>query len=70
MELADQQVVLQTERGSQAWQWNDFSTYLESPYFFHLYFNSSSFFLVPKDAFKDLPDLQQVRQLLKAKIGR
>jgi hypothetical protein len=70
MDLADREVILQTDMGSQAWQWKDFSSWLESPYFFHLYFNSRSFFLVPKDAFKDLPDLQEVRKLLKTKIGK
>lgn len=70
MDLEDKEVVLQTERGAQAWQWQDFSSFVESPYFFHLYFNSRSFFLVPKDAFKSLPDLQDARALLKSKIKR
>jgi hypothetical protein len=25
---------------------------MESPYFFHLYFNPRSFFIIPKDAFE------------------
>ena len=70
MDLEEKEVVLQTERGAQAWQWQDFSSFVESPYFFHLYFNSRSFFLVPKDAFKSLPDLQDARALLKSKIKR
>src|SRR5262249_39219387 len=70
MNLQDQEVVLETERGAHAWQWRDFSTFLESPYFFHLYFNSRSFFLVPKDAFKDIPELQEARQLLRSKIRK
>lgn len=70
MDLEEKEVVLQTERGAQAWQWKDFSSFLESPYFFHLYFNSRSFFLVPKDAFKTLPELQDARALLKANIKR
>jgi hypothetical protein len=70
MDLEEKEVLLQTERGTQAWQWKDFSSFVESPYFFHLYFNSRSFFLVPKDAFKSLPDLQDARALLKAKIRR
>ena len=70
MDLTDKQVVLETHRGAHAWQWRDFSTFLESPYFFHLYFNSRSFFLVPKDAFKGIPELQEVRQLLRQKIKR
>jgi len=70
MDIQEQQVVLETDRGAHAWQWNDFSTFMESPYFFHLYFNRRSFFLVPKDAFKDIPQLQEVRQLLRTKIKK
>ena len=68
MDFNETEVVLQTERGAHAWAWSDFSTFLESPYFFHLYFNSRSFFLVPKDAFADLEDLQETRRLLKRKL--
>ena len=70
MDLNEQDVVLQTERGSHAWQWREFSSFLESPHFFHLYFNSRSFFLVPKDAFKELDTLQQARALLKEKLKK
>jgi hypothetical protein len=70
MNLEEAEVVLQTKRGAHAWQWKDFSTFVESPYFFHLYFNSRSFFLVPKDAFKGIPELQEARQLLRKKIKR
>ncbi len=38
MDFNEQEVVLQTERGSHTWQWKDFSSYLESPHFFHLYY--------------------------------
>ncbi|MBS1599418.1 MAG: YcxB family protein [Bacteroidetes bacterium] len=70
MDIHEKEVVLETERGAHAWQWKDFSTFMESPYFFHLYFNKRSFFLVPKDAFKDIPQLQEVRQLLRTKIKK
>ncbi|HLK30340.1 MAG TPA: YcxB family protein [Puia sp.] len=70
MSIDDREVVLDTNRGAHAWQWKDFSTFLESPYFFHLYFNSRSFFLVPKDAFKGIPELQEIRQLLREKIKK
>ena len=70
MDINESEVVLKTERGSQAWGWNEFSTFLETPFFFHLYFNSRSFFLVPKDAFTDLESLQGTRDLLKRKIGK
>lgn len=70
MNLEDNEVILQTERGAQAWPWRNFSAFLESPYFFHLYFNSRSFFLVPKDAFKDIIELQTARQLFRNKIKK
>jgi hypothetical protein len=70
MNINDNEVVLETSRGAHAWQWKDFSTFLESPYFFHLYFNSRSFFLIPKDAFKGILELQEARQLLRAKIRK
>ena len=63
-------VELSNQNGSKAWPWTAFSSYLESPYFFHLYFDSRSFFLVPKDAFMDVAQLQAVRQLIKEKINR
>jgi hypothetical protein len=68
MEFADQEVVLENERGSKAWAWAAFSSFVESPHFFHLYFDARSFFLVPKDAFKDITDLQEARTLIKQKI--
>jgi hypothetical protein len=70
MDFNQQDVILQTERGSHTWQWKDFSSFLESPYFFHLYFNSRSFFLVPKDAFSDLGTLQEARALLREKLKK
>ncbi len=70
MDLKEAEVVLQTERGSHAWQWKDFSGFLESPHFFHLYFNSRSFFLLPKDAFNGLTELQEARALIKGKIKK
>lgn len=70
MHFEDEQIVLETERGSKGWQWTQFSYFIESPYFFHLYFDARSFFLVPKDAFNDITDLQATRALLRNKISR
>ncbi|HTQ26492.1 MAG TPA: hypothetical protein VMI35_00115 [Puia sp.] len=70
MNIEDREVVLETHQGAHAWQWREFSSFMESPYFFHLYFNSRSFFLVPKDAFKGLPELQEARSLLRSKIRK
>jgi hypothetical protein len=51
--LEDQHLFLENERGSKSWPWASFSSLIESPHFFHLYFDSRSFFLIPKDAFED-----------------
>jgi hypothetical protein len=56
------------ERGSRSWQWNAVSNFLESPNFFHLYFDPRSFLLVPKSGFKDSDEIYELRQLLKEKV--
>ncbi|MFN2456581.1 MAG: YcxB family protein [Chitinophagaceae bacterium] len=56
------------ERGSRSWQWQKLSNFIETPHFFHLYFDSRSFFLVPKSGFATSDDIYQMRQLLKRKI--
>ena len=68
MSFEENQVVLETERGSKGWPWKSFSHFIESPYFFHLYFDARSFFLVPKDSFQDITEIQLARQLLRSKI--
>ncbi|SRR5579871_306924 len=66
--MNDEGVLLQTEKGQQLWQWQRFSTFKETVYFFLLYFDSRSFFMVPKDSFKDLIELQAAREMLKKSI--
>lgn len=68
LHLESDQMVLETERGTRAWSWPEFSYFIESHYYFHLYFDERSFFLVPKDAFTDLPALQAARELLRSKV--
>ena len=67
MRFEDAGFSLGNNRGSRSWQWKSVSHYLETPYFFHLYFNSTSFFLVPKSAYSNV-DLQEMRQLLRQKV--
>jgi len=66
--LEDQGILLETKKGSQRWNWDNFSAFKETAYFFHLYFDARSFFLIPKDSFKDITDIQAARQLLKGHI--
>ncbi len=65
--LSDTEFTIANERGQRSWAWSQFSTWLETPYFFHLYFNSRSFFLVPKSAFEG-DALYEARKILKEKI--
>ena len=70
MHFEEENVVLETAKGSKGWPWKKFSYFVESPYFFHLYFDARSFFLVPKEAFKSITDLQEAREMLRKKIGK
>lgn len=63
-------VKIENERGHTEWDWKRFTTYLESPHFFHLYFDSRSFFLVPKAAVKDIANVEELRKLLTQKIKK
>lgn len=58
------------ERGSRSWGWNKLSKFIETPQFFHLYFDARSFFLVPKDGFANTDEVYQLRQLLKQKVQK
>lgn len=60
---------IETERGSRGWAWNEFSSWMESPYFFHLYFNPRSFFIIPKEAFLD-DDAHEARKILQEKLTK
>lgn len=61
---------IENSSGTQrSWPWSSFSTWMESPHFLHLYFNSRSFFIVPKEAFED-DQLMDVRKILQEKIKR
>ena len=64
-----EEFTIENERGSRSWPWKEFSTTMESPHFFHLYFNTRSFFIVPKDAFED-EELIEARKLLSVRIGK
>jgi YcxB-like protein len=68
--LEDRGILLETKKGSQLWAWEDFSGFKETIYFFHVYFNARAFFMIPKDSFKDLSEIQAARKLLKEKINK
>lgn len=56
--------------GSKTWSWNALKSYLESPHFFHLYFDARSFFLVPKEGCKDDDEVHELRMLIKSKVKK
>ncbi|MDB5208863.1 MAG: YcxB family protein [Flavisolibacter sp.] len=69
MSFEDNGFSLGNERGSRSWEWKAVSNYLETPNFFHLYFTSTSFFLVPKIAFSD-DERSEMRDLLREKVKK
>ena len=60
---------IENDRGSRHWPWQEISGLLETPYFFHLYFDSRSFFVVPKDAFAG-DNVHEARKILKENIRK
>lgn len=65
----DNDMEITTLRGSADWEYNRFKYFIESPYFFHLYINERSFFLIPKDACHADVSENSLRGLLTLKIG-
>lgn len=65
--LTSDEFRIENDRGGRSWPWADFSTWMESPHFFHLYFNSRSFFIIPKEAFID-DEVHEARKIFKDKI--
>ena len=70
MYFNDQDFTLEHVNGRRNWQYSDLTTFKETPNFFHLYFDSRSFLLVPKEGFKSIEDISKLRQILKNKTGK
>jgi YcxB-like protein len=60
---------IENDRGSRTWPWQELSNWMESPHFFHLYFNPRSFFIVPKEAFAG-ETVHEARKMLTAHISK
>lgn len=58
------------EKGSKSWQWSALNNYLETPNFFHLYFDSRSFFLVPKSGCKGDDEVYELRNIIKSHVKK
>lgn len=70
MDFMDDAFELIHERGRRSWQWSQLTNFIESPNFFHLYFDSRSFLLVPKSGLKDKDEVFELRQIFKEKIKK
>lgn len=70
MSFAAEGFTLAHERGSKFWEWKSLKNYLESPNFFHLYFDSRSFLLVPKDGCKDSDEVFALRNIIKEQVKK
>ena len=67
--LSSSDFTIENNRGSRGWEWNSFSGWMETPHFFHLYFNSTSFFIIPKEAFEG-DEVHEARKIFAARIKR
>src|ERR1044071_6597754 len=70
MNFEEEGFSLNHDRGSKSWPWKALKNFMESPHFFHLYFDSKSFILVPKNGCKDRDEVYELRQLLKKKVKK
>lgn len=70
MDFEDAGFRLAHEKGSKSWEWTALKSYLESPHFFHFYFDSRSFLLVPKSGCKDADEVFELRKLIKSKVKK
>jgi len=70
MDFENDDFCVGNERGSRSWPWSALKNFMESPHFFHLYFDSRSFFLVPKSGFASNDEIYEMRQLLKEKVRK
>lgn len=68
MQFNEESFSVGNERGSRSWPWDALSNFLETPHFFHLYFDNRSFFLVPKNAFANSEEIYELRHLMQQKI--
>ena len=68
MHFNENDFTLEHQQGKKrSWPYSALQHFKETPNFFHLYFDTRSFLLVPKEAFNDLEDMQRIRELLKNK---
>jgi hypothetical protein len=67
IKFTDDYLHIQNSKGEVNWAWNKFTHFIESPNFFHLYFNDKAFFLIPKDDIVH-DDMQELRAMFNVLI--
>jgi hypothetical protein len=70
MDFNDEGFTLNHEKGSKTWPWNVLQSFTESPHFFHFYFDSRSFILVPKSGCKDADEVHELRILIREHVRK
>ncbi len=68
IQFSETGVHLENSRGYTNWNWRQFTRFLESPHFIHLYFDAKSFFLVPKENMTEEMK-HELRGMLNRNIG-
>ncbi len=68
--IEEQHFFIETSGAKKSWAWREFNRYYETPGFFHLYFDTKSFFLIPKDAFKTQEELDLAREIFRNNIRK
>jgi len=67
--LDENHLTIETEHTNKIWAWREFTDMIETPGFFHLYFDPRSFFLIPKDSFDNLDDMRKAREIMRNSIA-
>lgn len=67
LSVQEDYLILESSEGYVEWKWNQFLKYAETPAFFHLYFSTKSFFLLPKYAITS-EEQSELRSIFKEKI--
>ena len=70
MDFNDEGFTLRHEKGSKTWPWKALKHYVESPHFFHFYFDNRSFILVPKSGCRDDDEVFELRKLIKEHVKK
>ncbi|HPG10224.1 MAG TPA: YcxB family protein [Chitinophagaceae bacterium] len=70
MRFDENDFTLSHTNGSRSWPWTALKSFLETPHFFHLYFDARSFLLVPKSGCKDSDEVHELRTLIKSKVKK